>query len=119
MKNRGQPHFRLTLPTGTELWAATVNGVTAVPTLDGNTHLIPLPQRADPSAVNVVELKLASRSEVQERVSVAAPIVRRVLDPDHKHAHWTEFPSAGHFPAMEQPALLAGDIAAFFRGLRG
>jgi hypothetical protein len=75
VKNRGQPHFRLMLPTGTELWAATVNGITAVPTLDGKTHLIPLPQRADPSAVNVVELKLASRSEVQERVTVAAPIV--------------------------------------------
>src|SRR5687767_11361541 len=35
VKNRGQPHFKLTLPAGTELWAATVNGVTAVPTLDG------------------------------------------------------------------------------------
>src|SRR5687767_9964690 len=34
VKNRGQPHFKLTLPAKTELWAATVNGVTAVPTLD-------------------------------------------------------------------------------------
>jgi len=75
VKNRGQPHFRLTLPAGTELWAATVNGVTAVPTLDRGVHLIPLPQRADPNAVMVVDLKLASRSKDADRVSVAAPIV--------------------------------------------
>jgi pimeloyl-ACP methyl ester carboxylesterase len=31
---------------------------------------------------------------------------------------WTEFDSGGHFAAMEQPALLAGDIRAFFRPLR-
>jgi pimeloyl-ACP methyl ester carboxylesterase len=49
----------------------------------------------------------------------SAPIVRRVLDPDHKHRHWTDFTVGGHFPAMEQPNLLAGDVAAFFRGLRG
>jgi pimeloyl-ACP methyl ester carboxylesterase len=48
----------------------------------------------------------------------SAPIVRRVLDPEHKHKHWSDFTSGGHFPAMEQPALLAGDITAFFRGLR-
>lgn len=31
--------------------------------------------------------------------------------------HWTEMPSGGHFAAMEQPALLAGDIIRFFKGL--
>jgi pimeloyl-ACP methyl ester carboxylesterase len=29
---------------------------------------------------------------------------------------WTTFDRGGHFPAMEQPELLAGDITAFFRG---
>jgi pimeloyl-ACP methyl ester carboxylesterase len=48
----------------------------------------------------------------------SAPIVRRVLDPDHKHKHWTDFAPGGHFPAMEQPEMLVGDIIAFFRGLR-
>ncbi len=91
VKNRGQPHFKLTLPAGTELWSATVNGVTAVPTLDGTTHLIPLPQRADPNAVSVVELKLASRSENQERVSVAAPIVGAPV----LLAEWKLLPDAG------------------------
>lgn len=47
----------------------------------------------------------------------AAPIVRRVLDPTHRHRHWTDFAVGGHFPAMEQPELLAGDIVAFFATL--
>jgi microsomal epoxide hydrolase len=33
-------------------------------------------------------------------------------------ARWTEMPRGGHFAAMEQPELLAGDIRAFFRPLR-
>jgi pimeloyl-ACP methyl ester carboxylesterase len=31
---------------------------------------------------------------------------------------WTEMPSGGHFAAMEEPALLVGDVRAFFRDLR-
>lgn len=31
---------------------------------------------------------------------------------------WTEFPSGGHFAAMEEPELLVEDIRAFFRPLR-
>ena len=91
VKNRGQPNFKLTLPPGTELWAATVNGVTAVPTLDGKAHLIPLPGRADPNAISVVELKLASRSENPGRVTVAAPIVGAPV----LLAEWKLQPDAG------------------------
>lgn len=32
--------------------------------------------------------------------------------------HWTQLPRGGHFAALEQPALLADDIRAFFRPLR-
>ncbi|MBV9775454.1 MAG: epoxide hydrolase, partial [Acetobacteraceae bacterium] len=32
---------------------------------------------------------------------------------------WTKMEKGGHFAAMEQPAALAGDVAAFFRALRG
>lgn len=46
------------------------------------------------------------------------PIVRRVLDPEHKRTRWTDFTAGGHFPAMEEPELLAGDIVAFFNALR-
>ncbi|HZO82610.1 MAG TPA: epoxide hydrolase [Candidatus Binataceae bacterium] len=31
--------------------------------------------------------------------------------------HWTVMPSGGHFAAMEEPALLAEDVRAFFREL--
>jgi pimeloyl-ACP methyl ester carboxylesterase len=33
-------------------------------------------------------------------------------------ARWTAMPRGGHFAAMEQPALLAEDLRAFFRALR-
>ncbi|MGN9910204.1 epoxide hydrolase family protein [Phytohabitans sp. LJ34] len=32
-------------------------------------------------------------------------------------AHWTEFDRGGHFPALEQPQLLVGDLRTFVRGL--
>ncbi len=31
---------------------------------------------------------------------------------------WTEMPRGGHFGALEEPELLAGELRAFFRGLR-
>ena len=37
----------------------------------------------------------------------------------HNVKRWTEMPRGGHFAAMEQPQLLAEDIRAFFRPLRG
>ena len=45
-------------------------------------------------------------------------LMRRVLDSEHKVEHWSEFDRGGHFPAMEVPDLLVGDVRAFFRGLR-
>jgi pimeloyl-ACP methyl ester carboxylesterase len=48
----------------------------------------------------------------------ADPLTRRLLDPDHKLAHWSEFERGGHFPAMEVPELLVGDLRKFFRQLR-
>jgi epoxide hydrolase len=45
-------------------------------------------------------------------------LLRRVMDPEHRMAHWSEFERGGHFPAMEVPDLLVGDLREFFRGLR-
>lgn len=42
---------------------------------------------------------------------------RTLMDPDHKKEHWTEFSQGNHFPAMEVPELLAGDIQKFFGDL--
>jgi len=50
----------------------------------------------------------------------AAPddLVRRLIDPDGKIGHWSEFGRGGHFAAMEAPDLLVQDVRAFFRTLR-
>jgi pimeloyl-ACP methyl ester carboxylesterase len=45
-------------------------------------------------------------------------LLRRVMDPGHRIGHWSEFDRGGHFPAMEVPDLLVGDVRAFFRRLR-
>jgi epoxide hydrolase len=42
-------------------------------------------------------------------------LVRRMTDPEHKIEHWSEFPTGGHFAAMESPDLLVDDVRAFFR----
>jgi epoxide hydrolase len=46
------------------------------------------------------------------------PVVRRIVDPDHKIGHWSEFAAGGHFAAMEAGPLLLDDVRTFFRGLR-
>ncbi|GAB4586154.1 epoxide hydrolase family protein [Nocardia sp. IFM 10818] len=43
--------------------------------------------------------------------------VRRIV-PAPADAHWTEFERGQHFPAMEAPHLLAGDLRKFFGPLR-
>jgi epoxide hydrolase len=40
--------------------------------------------------------------------------IRSLADPAGRVTHWSEFDRGGHFPAMEVPDLLAGDIRAFF-----
>jgi pimeloyl-ACP methyl ester carboxylesterase len=44
--------------------------------------------------------------------------IRSLLDPGNTIAHWSEFERGGHFPAMEVPDLLVGDLRNFFRRLR-
>ena len=41
--------------------------------------------------------------------------IRSLLDPAGTMEHWTEYDSGGHFPAMEVPELLTGDVRDFFR----
>nr|WP_062340055.1 epoxide hydrolase [Herbidospora sakaeratensis] len=45
--------------------------------------------------------------------------VRALADPAGAVAHWSEFDRGGHFPAMETPDLLVGDLRTFFRVVRG
>ncbi|TQM29710.1 epoxide hydrolase family protein [Nocardia bhagyanarayanae] len=43
--------------------------------------------------------------------------IRRFAEKAHNIVHWSEFYSGGHFPALEVPDLLAGDLREFFGGL--
>ncbi|GAB2829035.1 epoxide hydrolase [Actinocorallia aurea] len=45
--------------------------------------------------------------------------IRSLAERDNTNiVHWSEFAKAGHFAAMEAPEAVAGDIRAFFAGLR-
>jgi epoxide hydrolase len=44
--------------------------------------------------------------------------MRRLMNPEGKMAHFSEFEEGGHFPAMEAPELLVGEVRAFFGRLR-
>jgi hypothetical protein len=91
VKNRGNPNFRVTLPDGTQLWSATVNGAAVVPVMDGKSNLIPLPQHADPDAVLTIDLKLAARSPDANRLNIAAPVVAAPV----MLAEWKLLPDEG------------------------
>ena len=41
--------------------------------------------------------------------------IRTLAERTDKIVHWTELPRGGHFPALEEPDALIGDIRAFFR----
>jgi pimeloyl-ACP methyl ester carboxylesterase len=43
---------------------------------------------------------------------------RQLADPWFNVTRWTEMPRGGHFAALEEPELLAGEIREFFRPLR-
>ncbi|MPZ95926.1 MAG: hypothetical protein GEU96_13715 [Propionibacteriales bacterium] len=43
--------------------------------------------------------------------------IRHLVDPAGEIEHWSEFDDGGHFPAMESPDLLVGDLRSFFGGV--
>ncbi|BDT90752.1 hydrolase [Nocardia sputorum] len=47
------------------------------------------------------------------------PLMRRVMDPDGRIEHFTEYTEGGHFAAAEQPELFVADVRTFFRRYRG
>ncbi|GAB3260179.1 epoxide hydrolase family protein [Arthrobacter pigmenti] len=62
----------------------------------------------------------AERSEVPSGVAVFPGDfgIRPIAERDNNVVHWSEFERGGHFPAMEVPDLLIGDVRTFFRSLR-
>lgn len=55
-----------------------------------------------------------SRVPTGQAVFGAEDIARPLMDPDHNVSHWHEYAKGRHFPAMEEPKLLAKDIQMFF-----
>jgi pimeloyl-ACP methyl ester carboxylesterase len=51
-------------------------------------------------------------------VFAADTTIRSTVDPGGRVRHWSEFDRGGHFPAMETPELLVGDVRTFFSSLR-
>jgi pimeloyl-ACP methyl ester carboxylesterase len=51
-------------------------------------------------------------------VFAADTTIRSLLDPGNTMQHWSEFDRGGHFPAMEAPDLLVGDVRKFFHRFR-
>ena len=102
IKNRGHTHFRLTLPAGTQLWSATIDGAAVTPVIDGSANLVPLPARNDPNSVLKLDLKLATQSKDAKRVKVAAPILTAPVMLEE----WKFEPDTG-----QQLALLAGSLS--------
>jgi epoxide hydrolase len=67
------------------------------------------------------ELDWAAPSGVPSGWAVfnTSPLLRRIMDPEHRIAHWSEFSEGGHFAAMEAGDLLLEDVRAFFRTVAG
>jgi hypothetical protein len=105
IKNRGNPHFRLTIPDGSQLWSATINGTSAVPVQDGKSSLIPLPQSSDPDAVLELALKLASQSADTRRIQIAAP----TSDAPVMLADWKIEPDTGRRLVFEKGSVRPAD----------
>jgi pimeloyl-ACP methyl ester carboxylesterase len=51
-------------------------------------------------------------------VFAADDLTRRLLDPERRIEHWSEFERGGHFAAMEAPDLHVDDVRRYFRGFR-
>ena len=63
-------------------------------------------------------VRRAGRAAGGYAVFAADTTIRALADPAGQVEHWSDYDSGGHFPAMETPTLLVGDIRAFFSGLR-
>jgi microsomal epoxide hydrolase len=69
-------------------------------------------ERIQPGERIVVPCAIALTREEVDR----AP--REWAERTYNVQHWTDMPSGGHFLALEEPALLADDLRAFFRQFR-
>ncbi len=118
VKNKGAPSLRLVLPEGLRLWSVTVNGTAVVPVTDERANLIPLPQHADPNALNDLQIKLAAKAGNPNRFTVAAPILSAPV----LLAEWKLEPDSGkrliYRGGSLTPAGIVPDISGYAGLLR-
>jgi hypothetical protein len=112
IKNRGNPRFRLSLPGGSRLWSAGINGVPVVPVTDGAACLIPLPQTGGPDAVLELDLKLAAQSPDAEKIRVALP----TNDAPVLLSEWKIAPDAGRRLVYDSGSVLPLNAATELSG---
>lgn len=91
--------------TNISLYWFTGSGLTAANLLYNNAHAAPDWGGAPHAPTGMVAFN-------------AHPLTRLLLDPQKQMPYWTEHKPGGHFPAMEVPELLAGDLRAFFATLK-
>ncbi len=122
VKNKGAPNLRLVLPEGLRLWSVTVNGAAVVPVTDDRANLIPLPQHADPNALNDLQIKLAAKASNPNRLTVAAPVLSAPI----LLAEWKLEPDTGkrliYRGGTLTPAGVVPDVSGYaglFRLLKG
>jgi epoxide hydrolase len=70
--------------------------------------------RRDPQMRTVPRVLVPTALAVFPRES---PVARPWMEDRFNLRRWTELPRGGHFPALEQPEQLLGDVRAFFAGL--
>ena len=103
---------------GRELLLSTLTIFWASETIASSMRLYWENRRSGPAfgPGDVVEIPTGFAVFANELVPEGKP-PREWVERAYAVRRWTEMPRGGHFPAVEEPELLARDIAAFFREL--
>ncbi len=75
VKSKGRSALRVSLPEGTSLWEASVNGSPINARADGNQTLIPLVGQTDPNQAVEIVLRYGAESSVASRPRLSAPVM--------------------------------------------
>lgn len=73
-------------------------------------------RNAPPAAVRPERIDVPTGIALFPKEVVRAP--RSAVERKYRLTRWTEMSRGGHFPALEAPDALCGEIRAFFRPLR-
>ena len=100
-------------------WFSKAGGSAAHATYEGMQAWRAMTAAADHApGADAADDNVAAGPPIGHAVFAADTTIKSLVDPTNRVEHWSEFDVGGHFPAMETPELLTGDIRAFFAGLR-